>query len=104
MPYGLDDTDLNAITAVLARNHRVGQAILFGSRAKGSHRPGSDIDIALKGPELTFDDLLNLSVALDDLWLPLRFDLVLYDRINEPALREQIQKTGQVLLSKSFVA
>lgn len=104
MLYGLSDTILEAITAVLARNPRIEQVILFGSRAKGTHRPGSDIDIALKGPELALDDILNFSIALDELGLPLRFDLVLYDRIKEQALREQIQKTGQVLLSKSLVA
>ncbi|MGV3558270.1 nucleotidyltransferase domain-containing protein [Larkinella arboricola] len=100
MPYGLSDEQVKAITEILARHPRLEQAILFGSRAKNTHRPGSDMDIALKGSGLHFDDLLNVSIALDELWLPIRFDLVLYDRIREPALLEQIDRTGKVLLSK----
>jgi predicted nucleotidyltransferase len=100
MSYGLSETHIKAIMDVLADNNRVEQVILFGSRAKGTFHPGSDIDIALKGAELKHNDLLNLSIALDELWLPIRFDLVLYDRIKEPVLLELINRTGKVLLSK----
>lgn len=103
MPYGLSDHHLKAITEILAHKPGLEQAILFGSRAKNTHRPGSDVDIALKGPELTFNDILTLSIALDELWLPIRFDLVLYDRIKEPALLKQIDQNGKVLLSKPLL-
>lgn len=98
MPYGLIDNDLARIVDVLAMNGRVEQAILFGSRAKGTHKPGSDVDIALKGSGLTLNDLLALSVALDELWIPLRFDLLLYDRIDEPALLDHIDRVGKNLM------
>lgn len=100
MTYGLTDNDIKSIATILNQNERVEQAILFGSRAKGTHRPGSDMDIALKGHELRFDDLLNVSIALDKLELPIRFDLVLYHRIKEPALLKQINQHGQPLLTK----
>lgn len=98
MPYGLSDNDLSRIVGVLATNSRVEQAILFGSRAKGTHKPGSDVDIALKGADLSLNDLLSLSVALDELWIPLRVDLLLYNRINEPALLAHIDRVGKNLM------
>ncbi|GAB3979137.1 nucleotidyltransferase domain-containing protein [Spirosoma terrae] len=98
MPYGLIDNDLARIVDVLAMNGRVEQAVLFGSRAKGTHKPGSDVDIALKGADLTLNDLLALSVALDELWIPLRVDLLLYNRIDEPALLDHIDRVGKNLM------
>ncbi|GAB3688075.1 nucleotidyltransferase domain-containing protein [Spirosoma flavus] len=98
MLYGLSNEHLLDITRTVAANSRVHQAVLFGSRAKGTQRPGSDIDIALKGNDLTFDDLVSLGVALDELWLPFRFDLVLYDRISEPALLSHIDRVGKVIV------
>ncbi|RCR70580.1 nucleotidyltransferase family protein [Larkinella punicea] len=100
MTYGLSDIHLKAITDVLAGNNRIEQVILFGSRAKGTHRPGSDVDMALKGRDLTHNDLVDVSNALDELWLPIRFDLILYDRVKEPALLDQINQFGKDLLLK----
>jgi predicted nucleotidyltransferase len=98
--YGLSETDFKAITVVFAGNNRIEQVILFGSRATGTHRPGSDVDLALKGRDLKHNDLLDLSIALDELWLPIRFDLILYDRIKEPALLDQINRFGKELFPK----
>ena len=47
--FGLKDSDINAIIAILKRYPDVKEAIIFGSRAMGNYKPGSDIDIALKG-------------------------------------------------------
>ncbi|WP_128545837.1 nucleotidyltransferase domain-containing protein [Larkinella soli] len=98
MSFGLSPEILSNITGILATNSRVHQAVLFGSRAKGTFRPGSDIDIALIGNQLTLDDIRTLSLKLDDLWLLYRFDLVIYDRIDEPALKDHIDRVGQPLL------
>ncbi len=67
---GLSDKDVESIRETLRLFPKVGEAILYGSRAKGSYRPGSDIDLTLKGNELSYQDLLNIELALDDLLLP----------------------------------
>lgn len=100
MPYGLSDENLSRIVDTVAANQRVQQAVLFGSRVKGTQRPGSDIDIVLKGNELTFSDLLTISIALDELWLPFQFDLVLYHRIQDPSLLAHIDRVGKIILSE----
>lgn len=99
MPYGLTDTQLTRIQRVLAETPRIERAVLFGSRAKGTFKPGSDIDIALLGNDISFADLLSADNALDDLDFPYFFDLILYRHISEPALREHIDRVGVTIYS-----
>ena len=95
MPYGLPDATLHAIRAVLAQHPRVQRATLYGSRAKGCHRNGSDIDLTLHGSDLTFDDLLRIETQLDDLDLPYLIDLSLHRHLTNPDLLQHIQHHGQ---------
>lgn len=94
MPYGLSQEEIDSIIKALASEKKVTQAILFGSRAKGNFRPGSDIDIALKGENLGLSELNSLYATLDELPLIYKFDLVIFDRITEPALVEHIERVG----------
>jgi len=68
--------------------------VLFGSRAKGNCKPGSDVDIALKGDGLKFKDILEMSVELDQLGLPYMFDLVIYSRIDQKSPPDHIDRLG----------
>lgn len=96
--FGLRDALWQRITAALLRHPGVEAVVLFGSRAKGTHRPGSDIDLAVQGPTLTVADELTLKGWLDDLDLPWFFDLVRYDDLaHAPDLRAHIARVGQVL-------
>ncbi|PZX11921.1 putative nucleotidyltransferase [Breznakibacter xylanolyticus] len=93
MNSGLSPQTTTAFLSVLFQHPKVKEVILFGSRAKGTFKPGSDIDLALKG-ELNLQDLTLLLNHIDDLNLPYTFDLIIYNRIKEPALREHIQRVG----------
>ena len=86
---GLHQEELDRIRQVLRRNMKVKEILMFGSRAKGGYRRGSDIDLALKT-----DELLTLQSELDVLLLPYRIDLLNYNSIENPQLREQIDRTG----------
>jgi predicted nucleotidyltransferase len=79
------------------------QAVLFGSRAMGSHRYGSDIDIALDADDLTFEDLLHLNTLRDDLNLPFMVDLVHIQRIDNADLIDHIHRVGKVLFCRDNV-
>ena len=94
MSFGIDDNDFKRIVDILKLNKKISNAILFGSRAKGSFEPGSDIDIAIKGSELNLNVIIELKITLDDLLLPYKFDIVIYDRISEPALLDHINRVG----------
>lgn len=92
--FGLEHDTIESIRAVLSRRPAVERAILYGSRAKGSHRPGSDIDLTLCGEPLTERDLALIEDELDDLLLPQTVDLSIHHRINHPALRDHIARIG----------
>lgn len=87
------------ICNVLARHPAVSGAILFGSRAKGTATPSSDIDLALEG----IDDSLQaeaIASELDELPLPYKFDVKAYDAIRHKPLREHIERAGARIYSK----
>lgn len=69
---GLSDKDVESIRETLRLFQKISEAILYGFRAKGNYRPGSDIDLTLKGNELSYQDLLNIELALDDFSCPIR--------------------------------
>ena len=92
--HGLRDVTVEQIRTVLARFLEVEIAILFGSRAKGAHKPGSDIDLALIGGGLNQRTLGCIDDALDDLLLPYGFSLVILDEKTDPAVAAHIRRVG----------
>ncbi len=99
MKFGLEDSTIEKLQQIFETNPRVDKAYIFGSRAKGNYKPGSDIDLAVKG-NLTFNDILKLQGQLDDLNLPYKVDLLAYNGIKEPALVEHIDRVGVELFNK----
>jgi predicted nucleotidyltransferase len=69
-------------------------AILYGSRATGRHRPNSDIDLTLEG-DIPWEEFLTIEKELDDLLLPYTIDLSLKGQIDNPTLREHIERHGR---------
>ncbi len=99
-PYGIPTEDLAALLKIFESNESIQEVILFGSRAKGNFNVGSDIDLAIKGPHLTVNNLLKLSAELDELFLPYQFDLVIFERIQETKLTEHIERVGVLLYKR----
>jgi predicted nucleotidyltransferase len=94
MSYGLSAATIARIQGVLARFGDVDKAVLYGSRAKGNYRAGSDIDPTLYGPALNFDLLADIASELDDLLLPYTMDLSIFEQLGNPDLREHIERVG----------
>jgi uncharacterized protein len=92
--FGLERDVVDAMGKVFAAYPEVEQVILYGSRAKGSFKPGSDIDLCLVGPDLTLPSLLTIDTELDDLLLPYKIDLSIRDHIDNPQLLAHIQRAG----------
>lgn len=95
--FGLTDRALIALRSVLSAEPRVRQVLVFGSRARGSHRRASDIDLALDAPGLDARGLSRLAEAIDDLLLPQEVDLVVLDRVTDPELLARIRADGRLL-------
>jgi uncharacterized protein len=93
------DTGLNAeasskICAVFKKFPQVEKAVLYGSRAMGTYKPGSDIDLSLFGKSLTQDLIWTISQELDDLLLPQMFDLSLFETLDNNELKGHIARVG----------
>lgn len=95
--FGLPSHAVQALCDTLAQHAHVQRAIVYGSRAKGNYRPGSDIDLTLEGSELTFPEMLQIASELDEQMLPYKIDLSLRAHIDNPALCEHIARVGKVL-------
>jgi len=100
MQYGLSDTVIEKICDVLSRHSSVEKAVLYGSRAKGTFKPGSDIDLSLHGATITLNELGDIDSELDDLLLPYTFDLLIFDTLNHAKLREHIERVGKVFYQR----
>lgn len=98
--FGLPSSAIKDIRAVLDANSLVERAVLYGSRALGTHKPGSDIDIALFGPGLNHHELTVLMHDLDELLLPWSFDLSLFDHISHENVRDHILRVGVELFRR----
>jgi predicted nucleotidyltransferase len=98
---GLPDGAVGGIRQVLAASPEVAEAILYGSRAKGTHRPGSDVDLTLVGERLNRVVVNRIARALDDLLLPYTFDLSVLCQIDNPDLVEHIERVGVVFYRKA---
>ena len=98
MPYGLPDHALRQLGTIFCGDPRIHAVWLYGSRALGRERPGSDIDLCIEGPALQLDDLYALENRIDDLLLPWKVDLSLMHKIDNPALLEHIRRVGVNLL------
>jgi uncharacterized protein len=98
--FGLPDDVLPRLLAVLSNNRKVKQITLFGSRAKGNSRDGSDIDLCLDGDALSQKDLAELDASIDDLLLPWKVDIAVRQQIDNPELIAHIERVGVMLFSR----
>lgn len=100
MKYGLKEEQWDMLCNTFARNPRIEKVILYGSRAKGTFKPFSDVDITLVGTDLSTTDLADTINAIDDLLLPYMFDISLYQKLKSPELLDHISRRGVVVYNR----
>ncbi len=105
MKYGLKERDIKHIIESFMVFSEIKEAILFGSRAKENFKKRSDVDIAIKGENITHDTVIHLSNLLnEEKPLPYYFDIVHYESIEEPDLTEHIDRIGIVIYEHKKIA
>ena len=93
--FGLSAATLDTIRGILAEEPAVKKAVIYGSRAKGTYRPGSDIDLTLLGEALDLDALGRIAARLEESPIPYQVDLSVFNLIDHAGLREHIERVGQ---------
>ncbi|MNT95431.1 Nucleotidyltransferase domain protein [compost metagenome] len=79
------------------------RVVIYGSRAKGNFREGSDIDLTFEGDAIDLPLMLKIENELDDLLLPYQLDLSVLAHIDDTGLRDHIARVGQVLYQRAPV-
>lgn len=97
--FGLNEKTIQQINSVFGSFPEINKVILYGSRAKGNYRINSDIDLTIIG-EISFSQLLKIELLLDDLLLPYKIDLSNYKNIDNPELKNHINRVGIDFYSK----
>jgi len=98
MKYGLSERTLNTLNSIFKRYSGIKEAVLYGSRAKGNYRNGSDIDLSLKTNEdFTHRNLLRLMDDFEDSDMPYLVDVSVYEELSNPDLKAHIDRVGIIL-------
>ena len=99
--FGLLERDIEYIRLALSRFNEVENAVIFGSRAIGNYKKGSDVDISITGSQITQKTLCQLDDLLNEEYpLPYFFDLIYYDDIHNQNLKQHIDKYGKEIYQK----
>ncbi|PCI97914.1 MAG: hypothetical protein COB15_06970 [Flavobacteriales bacterium] len=100
MSFGLADKTIQLINLVFSEYEDIEEVIIYGSRVKGSFKNGSDIDLTLKGKDLTLKTMFSIEDKLDDLLLPYTIDISIFSQINNSELIDHINRLGEVFYQK----
>lgn len=102
MKFGLKQSTIDKIKNVFFSFEDIEKVIIYGSRAKGNYRNGSDIDLTFFGRGLDITILNKISIELDDLLLPYSFDLSIFEQIKNEDLIAHINRVGVIFFQKEL--
>ena len=101
-PFGLSQATRDKLNRVFEMHGDIDSVLLYGSRAKGNYRTGSDIDISIKGADIPFAEFLQIEDQIDDLMLPYTVDLSQYRQLNNADLIAHIDRVGVEIYAKNW--
>lgn len=94
--FGLSQQTISLLHSAFSKFPAIEKVKIFGSRAMGNFKPGSDIDLAIFAKTLSYNDLLDIELAIEDLELLYKVDLLDYNKIDHQELKDHIDKVGKV--------
>lgn len=101
MKFGISKKSLEMLIQSLIHIKEIEKAAIFGSRALGNDKPGSDIDLVIYGSHVTDEVINHIRIQLnEELPLPYYFDLVHYESLTSASLKEHIDQYGKVIYEK----
>ena len=98
--FGLTQATLDKLNSIFVQHRAIGSVLIYGSRAKGNYRPGSDIDLTIKGDEIPFAEFMRIEDQIDDLMLPYSVDLSQYRQIGNAELIAYIDRVGVAIYAR----
>lgn len=98
--FGLSNTVISDICGVFKRHANVEKVLIFGSRAKGNYSEGSDIDLAVVGSEISFNQLMDINIQIEDLGLLYKVDVIDYKKNIGTPIGEHIERVGLIFYER----
>ena len=99
--YGIAENSYNYLLETLIKYNTVFEAKIFGSRAMGNFKKGSDIDLAISGDNIQYDTLLKISSTLnEELPIPYYVDVIHFESITNSNLKKHIEIYGKTIYKK----
>lgn len=101
--FGLSKEDIARITEVFEKYKQLDEVLIYGSRAMGTYKPASDIDLTLKGSNIDLNIQQQIEFDLDDLLLPYKFDVSNFNKITNPEFLDHIKRIGKRFYKRTEV-
>lgn len=102
--FGFREKDMKYMLDLFTLNPEIEKVILYGSRATGNFKPGADVDLALIGKSIVLDTVAHIHHVLEEAsYMPLFFDVLHYDSLNNNILKQQIDQHGKVIYQKKTI-
>jgi len=98
--FGLDEDLRSKFNKIFASFPEIEKVIIYGSRAKGNYREGSDIDLCLVGDDLNEAIRKRVWLMLDELNTPYLIDLSVFNQLESEGLIDHIQRVGAIFYRK----
>jgi len=98
---GLSLLTLDKLCTVFQKHDAIESVFIYGSRAKGNYKVGSDIDLTIKGAVMPFSELMQIEDEIDDLYLPYMVDLSQYKQLKNIDLIEHIDRVAVSVYEKN---
>ena len=103
MTFRLRDPDIEYMQTLFGTEPTIEQMWLFGSRAKGTNQPGSDIDLALVGPAVSWQIKARIHAMLkEESPIPYFFDVAHWNTLTNENLKREVERTSVVIYSNIF--
>jgi predicted nucleotidyltransferase len=103
--FGISEKSYDLILAVIKNYPQIETVLIFGSRAKGNFRNGSDIDLAIKGNECSPELALKISgIINEETAVPYNVDIVDYGSLENHDLKTHIDRVGIEFYTKPKTA
>lgn len=97
MNFGISEKSYNLIQSAFCKFPEVEKVLIYGSRAMGNFKPGSDIDLAVSGENIRTETIMKLKTILEhELPVPYYFDITHYETISNSALKKHIDEFGKL--------
>lgn len=100
--FEISEKSYKALKDAFRKYPQVEEVVIFGSRAKGTAKKGSDIDLAIKGRECDESLALDIKAYFNhELPIPYMVDVINYSSLKQPDLKEHIDRVGIIFFSKN---